>query len=183
MGRSDGFAAAFIGIGNPEPKTIPIFDGLTENEGYYTSKGFLPKVARASKAGMCACKSELPEIYGKVIVLGAGDTAFDCATSALRCGASRVVVVFRKGTNNVRAVPEEMEMAVEEKVELMPNMSPQKVVMKNGRVAGMQFYRTDRNEEGQWVEDPEESANIKADFIISAFGSGLSDVKVKEAMV
>ena len=29
-------------------------------------------------------------------VLGAGDTAFDCATSALRCGAKRVFVIFRK---------------------------------------------------------------------------------------
>ena len=33
-----------VGIGNPEPKTLPIFDGLTESQGYYTSKGFLPKV-------------------------------------------------------------------------------------------------------------------------------------------
>ena len=60
---------------------------------------------------MCACKSQLPELYGTVIVLGAGDTAFDCATSALRCGAKRVFVVFRKGFTNIRAVPEEMELA------------------------------------------------------------------------
>jgi hypothetical protein len=39
------------------------------------------QVARASKPGMCACKSQLPELFGTVIVLGAGDTAFDCATS------------------------------------------------------------------------------------------------------
>ena len=37
--------------------------------------------------------------------------AFDCATSALRCGAKRVFVVFRKGFTNIRAVPEEMELA------------------------------------------------------------------------
>ena len=30
---------------------------------------------------MCACKAQLPELFGTVIVLGAGDTAFDCATS------------------------------------------------------------------------------------------------------
>ncbi len=58
--------------------------------------------------GMCACKSQLPQLRGKVIVLGAGDTAFDCATSALRCGAKRVFVVFRKGFSNIRAVPEEV---------------------------------------------------------------------------
>merc|ERR1719411_2438071 len=44
--KEDGFAAIFIGIGNPEPKTIPIFSGLDETQGYFTSKSFLPAVAR-----------------------------------------------------------------------------------------------------------------------------------------
>lgn len=59
---------------------------------------------------MCACKSELPVLHGNVIVLGAGDTAFDCATSALRCGAKKVFVAFRKGFRNIRAVPEEVSI-------------------------------------------------------------------------
>lgn len=63
---------------------------------------------------------------GKVIVLGAGDTAFDCATSALRCGAKRVFVVFRKGFTNIKAVPEEMDFAKEEKCEFLPFLSPSK---------------------------------------------------------
>ena len=62
---------------------------------------------------MCACKSRLPEINGRVIVLGVGDTAFDCATSALRCGAKKVYVVFRKGFTNIRAVPEEVSKTLE----------------------------------------------------------------------
>lgn len=57
---------------------------------------------------MCACKLSLPKVHGQIIVLGAGDTAFDCATSALRCGAKKVFIVFRKGFNNIRAVPEEV---------------------------------------------------------------------------
>lgn len=61
-------------------------------------------------SGMCACHSPLPPIHGSVIVLGAGDTAFDCATSALRCGARRVFVVFRKGFTHIRAVPEEVKL-------------------------------------------------------------------------
>lgn len=61
-------------------------------------------------SGMCACQSPLPSVHGTVIVLGAGDTAFDCATSALRCGARRVFVVFRKGFTNIRAVPEEVKL-------------------------------------------------------------------------
>jgi len=61
---------------------------------------------------MCACKSRLPELHGRVIVLGVGDTAFDCATSALRCGARKVFIVFRKGFTNIRAVPEEVSIKV-----------------------------------------------------------------------
>ena len=180
--KSDGFDAVFIGIGNPEPKTIPIFDGLDEGKGYYTSKSFLPQVARASKAGMCACKSQLPELHGSVIVLGAGDTAFDCATSALRCGARRVFVVFRKGFINIRAVPEEAELAKHEKCEFVPFLSPQEVIIKNGRVGGMKFFRTEQDENGRWLDDPEQVTTLKCDFVISAFGSGLYSSEIKEAM-
>lgn len=59
---------------------------------------------------MCGCKSNLPKLNGVVVVLGAGDTAFDCATSAIRCGAKKVFVVFRKGIQNMRAVPEEVNL-------------------------------------------------------------------------
>lgn len=88
--------------------------------------------------GLCACKSSassLPALHGNVIVLGAGDTAFDCATSALRCGARKVFVVFRKGSSNIRAVPEEVELAREEKCEFIPFMSPLKVIVKDNRVS------------------------------------------------
>ncbi|CAG2220916.1 DPYD [Mytilus edulis] len=94
----------------PDPKKIPIFEGLTEDIGSTHQKDYLPKVS-----SMCACKSQLPQMYGKVIVLGAGDTAFDCATSALRCGAKRVYVVFRKVFTNIRAVPEEISCHVNDK--------------------------------------------------------------------
>lgn len=109
--KAAGTEVIFLGIGLPEPKKIPIFENLDTNMGFYTSKNFLPAVSLGSKSGMCPCKSSsrnLPELYGNVIVLGAGDTAFDCATSALRCGAKKVFVVFRKGFTNVRAVPEEV---------------------------------------------------------------------------
>lgn len=62
-------------------------------------------------AGMCGCKSKLPQLWGHVLVLGLGDTALDCASSALRCGAKRVTIIFRKGFTTVRAVPEEMQLA------------------------------------------------------------------------
>lgn len=178
----DGHAAVFLGIGLPEPKSIPIFKNLNQEMGFFTSKDFLPLVSKGSKKGMCACKSALPELYGNVIVLGAGDTAFDCATSALRCGAKRVYVVFRKGFSNIRAVPEEVDLAKEEKCEFVPFMSPQEVIVKDGKIAGLKMCRTEQLDDGEWIEDPEQILQLKANFIISAFGSCLCDNDVKEAM-
>ncbi|XP_050345851.1 dihydropyrimidine dehydrogenase [NADP(+)] [Nymphalis io] len=178
----DGHSAVFLGIGLPEPKNIPIFKDLTKDMGFYTSKDFLPLVSKGSKRGMCACKSALPELYGNVIVLGAGDTAFDCATSALRCGARRVFVVFRKGFTNIRAVPEEVDLAKEEKCEFMSFMSPQEVIVRDGKIVALKMCRTEQLEDGEWIEDPDQVLQLKANFIISAFGSGLYDNDIKEAM-
>ncbi|PVD23165.1 hypothetical protein C0Q70_16428 [Pomacea canaliculata] len=180
--KEQGYQAVFLGIGLPDPTKIPIFKDLTSDMGFYTSKDFLPLVAQASKAGMCTCKSQLPRLYGNVVVLGAGDTAFDCATSALRCGAKKVFVVFRKGFTNIRAVPEEMELAKVEMCEFLPFMSPKKVSLKNGRIALMEFVRTEQDAEGNWIEDEDQVLKQKVDFIISAFGSCLDDESVLKAL-
>ncbi|XP_019724835.1 dihydropyrimidine dehydrogenase [NADP(+)] [Hippocampus comes] len=180
--KEDGFKAIFVGIGLPQANRAKIFQGLSTDQGFFTSKDFLPMVATASKRGMCQCRSSLPELRGAVIVLGAGDTAFDCATSALRCGARKVFVCFRKGFTNIRAVPEEMELAKEEQCEFLPFLSPREVIMKNGRVAGLQFCRTEQAEDGNWMEDEDQVVRLKADYIISAFGSMLSEPAVSEAL-
>ncbi|XP_046405599.1 dihydropyrimidine dehydrogenase [NADP(+)] isoform X2 [Ischnura elegans] len=180
--KNEGYKAVFIGIGLPNPKTINIFKDLTKENGFYTSKSFLPAVAKGSKPGMCACKATLPELHGNVIVLGAGDTAFDCATSALRCGAKKVFVVFRRGFTNIRAVPEEMQLAVEERCEFIPFQSPKEVLLKGNQIIGMEFYRNEEIEPGKWEEQKDQVMKLKASFIISAFGSGLSEGKVRDAM-
>uniref|UniRef100_A0A8C2ETN4 Dihydropyrimidine dehydrogenase [NADP(+)] n=1 Tax=Cyprinus carpio TaxID=7962 RepID=A0A8C2ETN4_CYPCA len=180
--KEEGFQVVFVGIGLPQANRDKIFEGLTTEQGFYTSKDFLPLVAKASKIGMCNCLSQLPKLHGNVIVLGAGDTAFDCATSALRCGARRVFVVFRKGFTNIRAVPEEMEVAKDEKCEFLPFLSPHEVIMKDGRVVGLRFCRTEQQDDGTWIVDEEQIVHLKADFIISAFGSMLNDPEVKAAL-
>ena len=50
--QSSGYEAVFVGIGLPEAKRAPMFQDLTVDQGFYTSKDFLPKVAIASKAGL-----------------------------------------------------------------------------------------------------------------------------------
>ncbi len=35
-----------------------------------------------------------------------------------------------------------------------------------------------KDDDGKWIEDPEQPTKLKCDFVISAFGSGLYDNKV-----
>jgi dihydropyrimidine dehydrogenase (NADP+) len=102
---------------------------------------------------MCACKSELPQLYGRVVVLGAGDTAMDCATSAFRCGAQRVYIVFRRGSSEIRAVPEEADLARDEKCEFIPWAMPKAIIQRNGRIVALELYKTDKDENDNTIID------------------------------
>ena len=52
-----------------------------------------------------------------VAVIGAGNTAIDCATVAKRCGASRVTMVYRRTESEMTAYPQEYEFVKSEGVE------------------------------------------------------------------
>lgn len=128
-----------------------------------------------------------PDFRGKtVLVLGAGDTAMDCATAALRCGALRVRIAFRRGTPDVRAVPEELEGAMRERCELVPHAQPVKFLYRkvaNGktikRIRAVQFRRTDMDDLNPTDSQDEDRSGedifvLRADCVISAFGSRLT---------
>lgn len=226
--QHSGFDAVYLAIGKPQPKiATQVFGDLTQAQGFFTSKNFLPLVSRASKnrfqlktidlndsrrkqsSGCCktngsacaksacggggakmttsdAAAHELPKLRGRVVVLGAGDTAFDCATSALRCGATKVFVCFRRGFSQIRAVPEEFGLAIEEKCEFLPFMSPKKVFLNEHgtHIRAIEFHKTDLLQDDQDAidVDDEQIVKLRADYIISAFGSEINDQDLIEAL-
>ena len=66
----------------------------------------------------------------------------------------------------------------------MPFCSPKKVNVNQatGRISHVEFLRTEQTDGGEWIEDPEQSIKLKCDFLISAFGSTLSDESIKKAL-
>lgn len=72
-----------------------------------------------------------------------------------------------------------MQLAVEEKCEFMPFQSPKSVQVNGEKITGMTFWRNEQQDDGSWKEDPEQVLKMKANFIISAFGSGLYDKEGK----
>jgi 2-oxoacid:acceptor oxidoreductase gamma subunit (pyruvate/2-ketoisovalerate family) len=58
-------------------------------------------------------------LTGHVVVLGGGNTAMDCARSALRAGAERVTVAYRRSRGEMPAIAEEVEQAEHEGVQML----------------------------------------------------------------
>ncbi len=77
-----------------------------------------------------------PRVTGHVVVLGGGNTAIDCARTALRSGAERVTIAYRRSRAEMPAIPEEVEEALEEGVEMLFLRSPA-AFQGNGAVRGV----------------------------------------------
>ncbi len=63
-------------------------------------------------------------LAGSVVVIGGGNTAIDCARSALRSGAQSVKLVYRRSREEMPAISEEIEEAVREGVQLLTHHQP-----------------------------------------------------------
>lgn len=101
--------------------------------------GFLNRVKIGGSQGL----------QGNVIVIGGGNTAVDCARTALRCGATKVSLVYRRGLEEMPAIEEEIEEAIAEGVELILYRQPVTFLGDN-RVTGIEFAEIE-------LGDPDES--------------------------
>nr|MBC8327445.1 2-oxoacid:acceptor oxidoreductase family protein [Planctomycetota bacterium] len=84
-------------------------------------------------------------LSGEVFVLGGGNTAMDCARSALRSGADRVVVAYRRTRREMPAIHEEIEEAALEGVEIEELVAPM-AFFGDGRVAELELAEVDLGE-------------------------------------
>lgn len=69
----------------------------------------------------------------------------------------------------------QVELAKEEKCEFLPFLNPREIHRRNDRITAIEFRRTEQTDAGEWIDDEEQVVRLKADFVISAFGSGLTD--------
>ncbi len=84
-------------------------------------------------AALINYQSKDPLLNKEVIVLGGGDSAMDCARSAIRQKAKKVIVICRGKAEAMRASPKELKAAKEEGVAFLFELSPQKII---GETAG-----------------------------------------------
>ncbi|MFZ5595654.1 MAG: NAD(P)-binding protein [Bacillota bacterium] len=124
----EGFKAVFIGIGAHKGTTLNVpgedLDGVTHG------LTFLRKVALGEKVS----------VGKRVAVIGGGNTAMDCARTAVRLGAEKVMIVYRRTEEEITALPEEIHEAKEEGIEFMMLTSP-KAFHGKDRVSKMECLK------------------------------------------
>ena len=147
-----GFEAVFIGSG----AGLPSFMGIPGEslKGVYSANEFLTR-SNLMKAYKSSPDTPIMK-GGRVAVVGGGNVAMDAARTALRLGADKVYIVYRRSMDELPARREEVEHAVEEGIEFRLLCNPTEILgysnpddprdPKNGFVTGMRCIRMELGE-------------------------------------
>jgi NADPH-dependent glutamate synthase beta subunit-like oxidoreductase len=118
-----------------------------------------------------------PAFVGKrVAVLGAGFTAMDCCRTAIRFGAEKAYVMYRRSKEEAGSDEYEVDEAMFETVEFQYLVSQKEILTKDGvHVSGVRFVRNrlgdpDASGRRRPVPIPGTEFDIDVDMVIPAFG-------------
>jgi len=160
--RRDGYSRVFVAVGAQLPKFLGV-DG-EDASGVLDALTFLRSVR----------EREPVSIGSRVGVIGAGDTAMDCARSALRVGADEVAIIYRRTTDQMPADPEEVHACIEEGIAIVEMTTPLGLhvedAMLHGLIATRTEYRGDRDASGRKIphDVPDSDHEIPLDTLILA---------------
>jgi glutamate synthase (NADPH/NADH) small chain len=156
------FAALFLGIGLGTTPSLGI-----PGEDYVIDGLRYIEQSKLQPASLAVGRS--------VVVIGAGNTAIDCATIARRLGAERVTMIYRRTDSEMTAYPHEYEFAKKEGIEFRFLTQPVRVLASDGRVTGIECLRVELGEpDASGRPSPKAVAGsefvIEADQIVKAIG-------------
>ncbi len=147
-----GFEAVFIGSG----AGLPNFMGIPGEslKGVYSANEYLTR-SNLMKAYNASPNTPIMK-GGKVAVVGGGNVAMDAARTALRLGAEKVYIVYRRSMDELPARREEVEHAIEEGIDFRLLNNPVEILgynnpedardPKNGFVTGMKCIKMELGE-------------------------------------
>jgi len=176
---AQGFDAVFIGVG----AGLPTFLNLPGENlvGIYSANEYLTR-ANLMKAYLFP-EYDTPLMPGKnVVVIGAGNVAMDSARTALRMGAEKVRIVYRRSEAEMPARVDEIHHAEEEGIEFYLLTNPVRFLSDDeGKVTGMrcmQMELGDPDESGRRKPRPVEGSEftLDCDLAVVAVGAGANPV-------
>ena len=180
--QEEGYKAIFIGSGAGLPNFMNIKGESLK--GVYSANEFL---TRSNLMKAYKTNNTTPIMKGgNVIVVGGGNVAMDAARTALRLGADKVTIVYRRSMTELPARKEEVENAIEEGIEFNLLTNPIEILgynnpddrrdPKNGCVTGckcikMELSEPDEKGRRRPVPIKDSEFEIPADTIIMAIGT------------
>jgi len=137
------YDAVFVGVGAGLPNFLNV---PGENlMGVYSANEFLIRV-NLMKAYDFPSHDTPIKIGKHVAVVGAGNVAMDSARSALRLGAEKVYIIYRRSRTEMPARAEEVHHAEDEGIEFRLLTNPVEILGKDGRVSGIKCVRMELGE-------------------------------------
>ena len=156
------FDAVLVAVGTHEGNRLKMPGN--ELPGVLLCSDFLRNAAMGGDTGMGR----------RVVIMGGGNVAFDCARTAVRLGAEDVSLAFRKKRVQLTADLEEIDQAEEEGVHILEARTFDRI-LGTDHVEGVEFSIVKRNykdENGRVVTEKEEGSAhvVEADTVIFAAG-------------
>ena len=178
----EGYEAVFIGSGAGLPNFMNIPGEALK--GVYSANEFLTR-SNLMKAYLDDPQTPIMK-GGRVAVVGGGNVAMDAARTALRLGAEKVYIIYRRSMEELPARREEVEHAEEEGIDFRLLCNPVEILgfenpenprdPKNGFVTGIRCVKMELGEPDQSgrrrpVEIPGSEFELPVDAVVMAIGT------------
>lgn len=138
----DRAAVERLAVGND---AVILAAGLPRLTGLDAPGADLPGVVQGIRFLDAAKRDGAARLAGHVVVVGGGNTAIDCARTALRCGAAAVTIVYRRGRKEMPAIAPEIDEALAEGVKLVVHRQPVRL-LGAGRVEAVEIAEVELGE-------------------------------------
>ncbi|MFO8000445.1 MAG: NADPH-dependent glutamate synthase [Marinilabilia sp.] len=170
--REEGFEGFFAGSG----AGLPRFMGIPGENlvGILSSNEYLTRVnlMEANKA-----ETDTPILKGKrVAVIGGGNTAMDSVRTALRLGADKAMIIYRRSEEEMPARVEEIKHAKEEGVEFLNLQNPIEYIgdakgyVRQARIQRMELGEPDASGRRRPVPVPGSEYLLDVDTVVVSVG-------------
>jgi dihydropyrimidine dehydrogenase (NAD+) subunit PreT len=158
------FDAVFVGVGLAGVNDLGIKND--DVDGIKDAVGYIADLRQAKDL------SKLP-VGRKVVVIGGGMTAIDCAVQSKLLGAEDVTILYRRGADQMKASKFEQDLAQTKGVKIKHWVAPKKVIVKGSKAVGLMCDYMEMKK-GKLVATGE-TFDIAADMIFRAIGQTYVD--------
>lgn len=160
---SQGFNAVLFAAGTQIGSALPIPGA--DNKDAIIGISFLKDINLGKEV----------KVGNNVLVLGGGNVAIDCARVAKRLGAAKVSMTCLECMEELPAAKEEVELALQEGISIIPSRTFTKVVCDGGAISGVECKKVNSfcfDESGKCDIDASDGSEhvIPADMVIFAVG-------------